>query len=192
MQHRSADWAQVLPEWGLARNAAFIVARRDLTDGIDLEGRAFLHSYDYAQDPDGSALEGIMTAPLVVAEWINLEYYFSSVDNDIFGSGTKVVHNVVGSFGIMQGNVSDLRMGLPRQSLYDGARRIHEPMRLLAVVEAPQARVLEVIRRHAILQRFFDNGWVNLLVCDPETGDFLRYLRGGQWERVGQGARREA
>ncbi|MFO0708170.1 MAG: putative inorganic carbon transporter subunit DabA, partial [Nitrospira sp.] len=100
-RRRSHDWAQVRPEWGLARNSLFIIGGRRLTYGTDLEGRSFLHSYDYRIDPDGKLLEVIMTAPLIVAEWINLEYYFSTVAPDIFGSGSKVYHNVTGRIGVM-------------------------------------------------------------------------------------------
>ncbi|HET8956835.1 MAG TPA: putative inorganic carbon transporter subunit DabA, partial [Microcella sp.] len=95
VDRRAADWAQVFPEWGLARNAAIIIGPRSLTRGVDLERRAFLHSYDPSTDPDGTALTTILTAPLVVAHWINAQYYFSSVDPDVFGAGSKTVHNLV-------------------------------------------------------------------------------------------------
>jgi uncharacterized protein len=181
-ERRAQDWAQVRPEWALARNAAFIVADRAFTRPLDLEGRCFLHSYDWRADADGSALEVILTAPLVVAEWINTQYYFSTVDNAVFGAGSKVVHNVVGGFGVMQGNASDLMTGLPAQSVQsaDGVP-YHDPLRLLAVVRAPLARVEALIAKHRILQTLFGNGWVALLVADPETGRFLRRGRDGAW-----------
>ncbi|WP_375596397.1 DUF2309 domain-containing protein [Algihabitans albus] len=180
---RAADWAQVRPEWGLARNAAFIVGHRDLTRGLDLEGRSFLHSYDWRSDMDGRALEVILTAPMVVAEWINTQYYFSTVDNVAYGAGSKITHNVVGTFGVMQGNASDLMTGLPAQSVMSSDERLyHEPLRLMTVVEAPVARIEDIIRRNDILQTLFGNGWVALAALDPETGGLQRRGRNGTWQ----------
>ena len=151
VEARGADWAQLRPEWGLSGNAAFICGPRAMTAGLDLGCRTFLHSYDYRQDPDGSVLEGILTAPLVVAEWINMQYYCSTVDNARLGSGNKLLHNVVGKFGVLQGRRNDLRVGLPWQSVMDGERPYHEPMRLLAVIEAPHRspRYADRPQRHA-------------------------------------------
>ncbi|WP_447973228.1 DUF2309 domain-containing protein [Nitrospira sp. Kam-Ns4a] len=181
VQRRSADWSQVRPEWGLAGNAAFVIGRRALTRGLDLEGRVFLHSYDYQQDASAKALEIIMTAPLVVTEWINMEYYFSTVDNDVYGSGSKIYHNVTGRLGVMFGTASDLRIGLARQTVLDGDRPFHEPLRLLAVIEAPRERILRIIRRNEVLQRFFDRRWVNLVALEPEDGRFYRYHLKQEW-----------
>lgn len=182
VEGRASDWAQVRPEWALARNAAFIVAHRDLTKGLDLEGRTFLHSYDWRADTEGKALEVILTAPMVVAEWINTQYYFSTVDNTAYGAGSKVTHNVVGAFGVMQGNASDLMTGLPLQSV-NAADTVayHEPLRLMTVVQAPVARVDAIIARNPILQTLFGNGWVALQVIDPATGAILRRGRDGSW-----------
>jgi uncharacterized protein YbcC (UPF0753/DUF2309 family) len=182
VERRATDWAETRPEWALARNAGFIVADRSFTRALDLEGRCFLHSYDWQADAQGTALEVILTAPLVVAQWINTQYYFSTVDNGVFGAGSKVTHNVVGGFGVMQGNASDLMTGLPAQSVQsaDGVA-YHEPLRLLAVVQAPLSRVEGLIAKHRILQTLFGNGWVALLVTDPETGRFLRRNRDGSW-----------
>lgn len=184
VQGRSSDWSQVRPEWGLSGNANFIIGRRSLTKGIDLQGRAFLHSYDPDQDVTGKALEIIMTAPLIVGEWISMQYYFSTVDNQVYGSGTKVVHNVVGRVGVMIGNRSDLQTGLPWQTVMNGQEYYHEPMRLLAVIEAPADRVASIIGRHLILQHLFNNQWVVLVVVDPTTGRFQRYLPKGGWEAL--------
>lgn len=181
---RSADWSEVRPEWGLSGNAAFIIGRRSLTERIDLEGRAFLHSYDSDQDASGRALEIIMTAPLIVGEWISMEYYFSTVDNLVYGSGTKVVHNVVGRVGVMIGNRSDLQTGLPRQTVMNGEEYYHEPMRLLALIEAPVDRIAAIIARHRVLQQIFDNQWMTLVAVDPATGRFQHYLPGGNWEMI--------
>lgn len=139
---RSCDWAEVRPEWRLAKNAAFIVGPRWLTKDLDLEGRCFLHSYDYAQDDSGTYLEIILTAPMVVAEWINMQYFFSTIDNVAYGSGSKITQNVVGKIGVMQGNASDLMYGLPLQSVnYKDDQRYHEPMRLLTLVYAPREKI---------------------------------------------------
>ena len=117
MAGRSLDWAQVYPEWGLAGNAAFLVAPREVSRGIDLQRRVFLHSYEAEVDPDGSALETILTAPLVVAQWINCQYYFSTVAPEVFGAGTKTIHNVVGTAGVIAGHEGDLRLEI------EGGRR---------------------------------------------------------------------
>lgn len=181
VQRRSADWSQVRPEWGLAGNAAFVVGRRELTRGLDLGGRVFLHSYDPRQDETGRALETIMTAPLVVTEWINMEHYFSTVDNGVYGSGSKVYHNVVGRVGVMFGTQSDLRIGLARQTVLDGDRPFHEPLRLLAVIEAPRERIDRIIGRNEILQHFFHGRWVNLVALEPDEGRFYRYHPRQAW-----------
>jgi uncharacterized protein len=188
VERRSADLAQVRPEWGLSSNAAFIVAHRSLTRGLDLGGRVFLHSYDWRRDPRGTALEIIMTAPLIVGEWISMEHYFSTVDNRVYGSDTKVIHNVVGGIGVMLGSGGDIQTGLPLQTVMAGEARYHDPLRLLAVIEAPPGRIGEIIRRHHALQHLFDNGWVNLVALDPLDGSFLRYREGGGWEPSGAGA----
>lgn len=180
--YRSADWAQVRPEWGLARNAAFIVAPRTLTKDIDLGGRSFLHSYDWRIDPEGTSLTVILTAPMVVAQWINCQYYFSTVDNHVFGSGTKITQNVVGGIGVAQGNESDLMTGLPWQSLFDDqGEAYHEPLRLLTFVVAPRNMVEHIITANDVLKRLFDNEWVALHVLDPESGLSARYQPGLTW-----------
>lgn len=171
-------WGEVRPEWGLAGNAAFIVGPRALTRGIDLDGRAFLHSYDWQADTDGAALTTILTAPMVVAQWINCQYLFSTIDNDRYGSGDKVTQNVVGGIGVLQGNGGDLRVGLPRQSLFtDDGTPFHVPQRLLTVVLAPFERVERVVESNDILSRLFGNGWVTLVVIDPRTGKAMRWRR---------------
>ncbi len=177
---RSTDWSQVRPEWGLSGNASFIIGRRAHTRKVDLGGRAFLHSYDFREDPKGLLLEGIMTGPQVVGEWINMEHYFSTVDNAVFGSGSKIYHNVVGRLGIMAGPQSDLLTGLAWQTVIDRTRPFHEPMRLLAVIEAPTDRIAAIIRRHTVLQHFYDNAWVHLVALSPD-GTLNIYLPGGGW-----------
>ncbi len=179
---RSVDWANPRPEWGLSSNAAFLIGRRALTKGLDLESRVFLHSYDPDADADGGVLERIMTAPLIVGEWINMEYYFSAVDPWVYGSGSKVIHNVVGGVGVMLGSQGDLQGGLPLQGVNDGARHYHEPMRLLAIIEAPRERISTLIRKHEALQTLFHNQWVNLLALEPWTCSFHRYNPNSTWE----------
>lgn len=174
----AVHWGEVRPEWGLAGNAAFIVGPRALTREIDLEGRAFLHSYDWRGDADGTALTTILTAPMVVAQWINCQYLFSTIDNDRYGSGDKVTHNVVGGIGVLQGNGGDLRVGLPRQSLFlDDGTPFHVPQRLMTVVLAPFDLVERVVDSNDVLGRLFGNGWVTLVVIDPRTGKAMRWRR---------------
>lgn len=174
----AVHWGEVRPEWGLAGNAAFIVGPRSLTREIDLEGRAFLHSYDWQNDADGTALTTILTAPMVVAQWINCQYLFSTIDNERYGSGDKTTQNVVGGIGVLQGNGGDLKVGLPRQSLFtDDGTPFHVPQRLLTIVLAPFELVERVVESNDILGRLFGNGWVTLVVIDPSTGKALRWRR---------------
>jgi uncharacterized protein YbcC (UPF0753/DUF2309 family) len=184
VRRRSADWSQIRPEWGLSGNTSFIVGRRELTKRLNLEGRVFLHSYDYREDPTNRLLEVLMTAPQVVAQWINMEHYFSTVDNEVYGGGSKVYHNVVGRIGIMSGPWSDLRLGLAWQTVMNGETPYHEPMRLLTVIEAPRARIEKLIARHEALQHYYHHEWVHLVALDPDEGALYRYLPSGAWSRV--------
>jgi uncharacterized protein YbcC (UPF0753/DUF2309 family) len=159
----------------------FVIGRRRLTQNIDLEGRSFLHSYDHTLDHDGKLLEIIMTAPLIVAQWINLEYYFSTVDPRVYGSGSKVYHNVTGRIGVMTGNQSDLRMGLPVQSVMNGVRPYHEPMRLTALIEAPLGRIMTILDRQPFLKALFGNGWLRLVALEPTEGRFYYYHPTAGW-----------
>lgn len=182
---RASDWAQVRPEWGLARNAAFIVGPRSLTQNAHLQGRSFLHSYAWDQDEDGSILAAILTAPMVVAQWINSQYFFSTVDNVAYGGGSKVTSNVTGKIGVMQGNASDLMHGLPLQSVYKTDRKpYHQPMRLTVVIQAPKNRISTVIKAHAILQKLFGGGWVHLICMDPEHNDIFRLETNLTWAQA--------
>lgn len=178
----ASDWSQVRPEWGLSRNAGFIIGRRHLTEQMNLEGRIFLQSYDYQADPKGRLLENILAGPLVVGQWINMEHYFSTVDNEQYGSGSKVYHNVAGRFGVMTGNLSDLRTGLPAQTVLRDGLPYHEPMRLLTFIEAPFERARRAIEAVVQVKRLVHNGWVRMLIVDPETGDF-HLFEGGGWRR---------
>ncbi|MGR3177388.1 MAG: DUF2309 domain-containing protein [Candidatus Anammoxibacter sp.] len=182
-QERSCDWSQIRPEWGLSGNAAFIIGSRNLSQGINLDGRVFLHSYDYLGDPEGQFLEVLMTAPQVVGQWINMEHYFSTVDTEVYGSGSKIYHNVVGRFGIMSGPQSDLRCGLARQSVMDDQRPFHEPMRLFTLIEASREVISRIIRKHKVLQQYYDNEWVYLVALDPEEKIYYRYIPKQGWEQ---------
>jgi uncharacterized protein YbcC (UPF0753/DUF2309 family) len=182
---RAHDWAQVRPEWGLARNASFIVAPRDLTSSLDLDGRCFLHSYDYKQDPQGVFLTTILTAPMIVAQWINMQYLFSTVDNVAYGGGSKITKNIIGKIGIVQGNASDLMNGLPLQSLYNkDTENYHEPQRLMVVVLAPKMMLDKIIRAQSVLQKLFGNGWVQMTVIEPDNNKIYLLNRGFSWQEM--------
>ncbi len=184
VRQRSVDWSQVRPEWGLSSNTTFLIGRRDLTKGLDLKGRVFMHSYDHREDPTTRFLEVLLTAPQVVAQWINMEHYFSAVDNEVYGSGSKIYHNVVGRFGIMSGPWSDLRLGLARQTVMNGDMPYHEPMRLLTIIEAPRKGIERLIARHEVLQHYYHNEWVHLVVLDPAGNEWYRYRPNGEWVRI--------
>jgi uncharacterized protein YbcC (UPF0753/DUF2309 family) len=125
-----------------------------------------------------------MTGPQAVGQWINMEHYFSTVDQEVYGSGSKIYHNVVGRLGIMAGPQSDLRTGLAWQTVMDGSHPYHEPMRLLTIIEAPRERIDRIIRRQNLLQRFYDNEWVHLMAIEPEEGIFYRYIPKGKWMAI--------
>ena len=182
-QRNAMDWSQVRPEWGLSRNAAFLVGRRKMTEQLDLDGRVFLHSYDYRCDPKGRLLENILTGPLVVGQWINMEHYFSAVDNAHYGSGSKVYHNVAGRFGVMTGNLSDLRTGLPSQTVLKQGEPYHEPMRLLTVIEAPLAHARQAIDSIAKVRNLVHNGWVRMAIIDPENQS-VHVFQNGRWQQI--------
>lgn len=179
---RSCDWSEVRPEWGLAGNAAFIAAPRELTKSVALDGRSFLHSYDYHKDPEFAVLEQIMTAPMVVAHWINMQYYASTVDPLHFGSGNKTVHNVVGRFGVLSGNGGDLMTGLPWQSVHDGEEYQHHPLRLLAVIAAPRNAIEAIIEKHELVANLLTNGWLHLIAI--EDGGYYRYTEQRTWDEL--------
>jgi len=180
---RSRDWAEVRPEWGLANNAAFVIAPRSRTSGLTLSGRTFLHSYEHAKDPDLKVLELILTAPMVVTSWINLQYYASAVDNRSFGSGNKLIHNVTGQLGVLLGNGGDLMTGLPWQSVSDGVTLRHEPLRLSVLIEAPRTSVETILRRHPAIGHLVGNGWLTLIAREDDA--FFRWSGsdGWRWER---------
>jgi uncharacterized protein YbcC (UPF0753/DUF2309 family) len=183
LRRRANDGAQTRPEWGLAGNAAFLIAPRARSLGAVLDGRAFLHDYDAANDPDGSVLELLMTAPMLVTHWINWQYHASTSDPQRLGSGNKLLHNVVGGrIGVFEGNGGDLRIGLARKSLHDGERWLHEPLRLTVVIDASADAIEQVIGRHEVVRRLVDNGWLHLWRF-AGSGGLDRYER-GVWRAV--------
>lgn len=184
VRRRSTDWSQVRPEWGLSRNAAFIIGHRSLTRGVDLDGRVFLHSYDWRQDPDGRFLEVIMTGPQVVAQWINMEHYFSTVDPEIYGSGSKIYHNVAARLAVMSGPQSDVRTGLAEQTVLNGERPFHEAIRLLTIIEAPKEKIAVVIQGQSHLRKLYDNEWLRLIALEPATREFFRYVPRQGWKPI--------
>jgi hypothetical protein len=193
-ERRAADWAETRPEWGLAGNAGFVIGPRALTDDLDLDGRSFLHSYDWRTDDDGDALEAILTGPMVVTQWINAQYYFATVDNAVYGSGSKVTHNPVGNIGVYQGNGGDLMTGLPLQSLTSADDEpYHQPLRLSTVIHAPVERVTAVVAEHENLAGLLDNDWLSLTVVDP-TQDHraLHYTGDLNWTPLTEQPRTEA
>ncbi|MDS0223065.1 DUF2309 domain-containing protein [Haloarcula sp. S1AR25-5A] len=193
-ERRAADWAETRPEWGLAGNAGFVIGPRELTSDLDLDGRAFLHSYDWSTDPDGDALEAILTGPMVVTQWINTQYYFSTVDNAVYGSGSKVTHNPVGNIGVYQGNGGDLMTGLPQQSLMAADDEpYHQPLRLSTVIHAPVDHVTEVLAANEELAELLDNNWLSLTVVDPtqDHGAF-QYEHDLEWTHLSERAEASA
>jgi len=170
---RTADYSQARPELGHATNASALVGRRALSQGAFFDRRLFLISYDPTQDPDGSILEGILLAVGPVGAGINLEYYFSTVNNERLGCGSKVPHNPTGFFAVMEGATSDLRTGLPRQMI-----EIHEAMRLQLVVEAKTQVLERIYARQAALQELVGGGWLHLSAIDPDDGAIQVFERG--------------
>ena len=164
IQDRRWDWSQPRPELGHATNACAVIGRRSVTRGAFFDRRAFLISYDPTRDPEGKVLEGLLLANGPVGAGISLEYYFSTVDNERYGCGTKAVHNVAGYFGVMEGAGSDLRTGLPRQMI-----EIHEAMRLLVIVEHKIDVITEIYQRQPPLQELIGNGWLVVAAKDPDS-----------------------
>jgi len=182
-KQKANNWGETRPEWGLAKNAGFIVGPRNLTKEMNLDSRCFLHSYDWEMDDTGKALEGIMQGPMVVTQWINNHYYFSTVDNNTFGGGTKITHNITGKFGVVQGNGGDLKMGLPLQSLFDSDDDMyHQPLRLSVMIQAPISRVSEILARNSNLRTLLDNEWMYLMVMDPtHKNEIFSYEKSLRW-----------
>lgn len=173
VKKRAVSLFEPRPEWNHATNAICIVGRRSVNMQLFMDRRAFLNSYDYRLDPDGVYLAGILNAVTPVCGGINLEYYFSRVDNERYGAGTKLPHNVMGLIGVLNGMDGDLRTGLPEQMI-----SIHDPLRLLMIVEQKPQVILNVLSRNNATLEWYRNGWVHLVANDPESGMLYRYQDG--------------
>lgn len=188
VQGRALDISQSRPELGHATNAAAIIGRRGISRGLFFDRRVFLISYDPTTDPEGDVLERLLLANAPVGAGINLEYYFSTVDNERYGSGSKVTHNITGLFGVMDGAASDLRTGLPLQMV-----EIHEAMRLQVVVEASLKILTRIYARQPALQELIGNGWLLLSALDPVSGMISLFQPGKgfvAWDAERQSLRR--
>ena len=161
-----------------------MVGRRGLTRGLFLDRRAFLVSYDAGLDPDGQSLAALMAAVVPICAGISLEYYFSFVDNDRYGCGTKLPHNVTGLVGVMDGHASDLRTGLPWQMV-----EIHEPVRILCVIETTPQRLSKVISTNAGLAQLLHNRWIRVATIDPGSG-LVHVYRNGAFEEFDEPVKR--
>jgi uncharacterized protein len=183
---RSRSWAETRPEWGLAGCKAFIAAPRGRTSGKNLGGRAFLHDYNWHHDDGFGVLELIITAPVVVASWISLQYYGSTVAPDVFGGGNKLLHNVIGGIGVVEGNGGVLRAGLPWQSIHDGVELAHEPLRLTVCIEAPREAITAVLEKHPDVRALFDNHWLHLFALDESGAMAWRYSGNLKWKATAE------
>jgi hypothetical protein len=182
IRSRGTDTAQLRPEWALANNAAFIAAPRARTAGLKLDGRVFLHEYDPAGDPESQILTAILCAPVVVASWINLQYYGSRIDPGNYSAGDKTIHQVVSGIGVIEGNAGDLRGGLPLQSIHDGKKFVHEPRRLTVIIESAPERIDAVLDAHPQVKELFDNQWLHLIAL---TGSTALIRKHGEWRSIG-------
>lgn len=178
---RSRDWSQVRPEWGLAGCNAFVIAPRALTRGLNLKGKSFLQSYDSNTDIENQVLESIMTAPMVVTSWINLQYFASTVDNKHFGAGNKTLHNVAGGIGVLEGSSGDLRIGLPLQSVSVGDKLEHLPQRLNVIINAPLESINSILDKHPGIRQLCDHSWITLLKLDDKGKITHRYTKDYHW-----------
>ena len=185
---KSKDWSETRPEWGLAGCSAFIVANREKTKNLNLEGKSFLHSYDWKKDEGFKVLELIMTAPMVVTSWINLQYFGSTVDNKNFGSGNKTLHNVTSGLGVLEGFSGDLRVGLPIQAIHDGENYQHEPNRLNVFIDAPKEAMNNILERNPSVKNLCENGWIYLFAMDENGKVSHRYAGDLNWESTAQNA----
>lgn len=181
---KSRDWSEVQPEWGLAGNDAFIIGPRERTRGLCLEGTAFLHEYRWQQDKDNALLTLLMTAPMIVTHWINMQYNASVTDNEKLGSGNKVLHNALyNNIGVFEGNSGDLRIGLSRQSVHNGQEWTHTPQRLSVYIVAPKNNIQRVVDENPIVKNLIDNEWIYLFTWERQHN--IERLYKGSWYQWG-------
>ncbi len=173
VRERSEHLSEARPEYGHATNAVAIFGRRSLTESLYMDRRAFLISYDANSDPSSQIITGHLGAAGLVCAGISLEYYFSTVDNEVYGCGTKLPHNIAGLVGVMNGQSGDLRTGLPKQTV-----EVHEPVRVLLVIEARPSSVEYAMSQHAEVNQIIRNGWVRVATIDPDDGAVHFYTQG--------------
>lgn len=178
VMERASSIFEPRPEYNHSNNLYAIVGRRQLTKGLFLDRRAFLHSYDPQTDAQGDIMVRILSAVIPVCGGINLEYLFSRIDNSVYGAGTKLPHNVIGLLGVANGVEGDLRTGLPSQMI-----EVHEPARLLIVVEQTREILDKTIAKLGPLKEWLDNEWVRFVSCHPTSRELYLYSVNG-WETV--------
>ncbi len=179
---KSTSWSEARPEWGLSGHAGYIIGPRSLTINGEFSD-CFMSSYDWKIDKDGAILKGIMQGPLLVCQWISDHYYFSTVDNEVFGGGSKITLNITGKYGAVQGNGSDLKIGLPLQSLMKTDEKVyHNPIRLTTLIQAPKRFITQTLAEDDKLKSLLDNDWLFLYVMDPEKNNAIeRYTANDIW-----------
>lgn len=170
VQHRAISWLEPRPELNHATNSLCIVGRRYLTQNLFLDRRSFLQSYNPELDDDGSILKGILSAVVPVCAGINLEYLFSRVDNEVYGSGSKLPHNVASLIGVMNGVDSDLRTGLPKQMI-----EIHDPIRCLFIVEKNPDQLHSLLKNNPLILDWFEKRWAFLVAVNPSDLQTYQY-----------------
>lgn len=181
---KSKLWSEVRPEWGLAGCSTFVIADRMQTKNIDLGGSSFLHSYNWKNDPGFAVLEQIMTAPMVVTSWINLQYYASTVDQKHHGAGNKTLHNVTSGIGVFEGHSGDLRIGLPFQSVHNGKTWEHTPIKLHVVIHAPIHAINRILEKHSFLKKLVDNQWIHILALGDDGRLNSKYEKDLKWKKM--------
>ncbi len=176
---KSMDWSEPRPEWGLSKNVAAYVGKRESIKHLSLYNRFFMVSYDWKVDDEKvSILESLFSGPLIVGEWINLEHYFSTVDNERFGAGSKVYHNIVSKVGVFYGNFSDLKIGLPTQTVLEEDIPYHEPTRLIVFLESPIENALKATEASSLAAPIILNEWIRLVIIDEKEGKIYKFEDG--------------